>query len=211
MALWGSRNWEFVVSFCKCLGVEWVKEAPGCSRRALVPHCSTQSLRRHLRFMSVPIFRCALYSQTVTLHAFLLHLIEFSMLLSLTHILSHFFTLSPFLIRICVPKSLFVFLCARVCALVFVHMIVFPLVHEFLFVYISLQFFKFRYPWNPLYCETVMVHSFQRVLILISMFLSLSLFLILCFCVPFSFFLLCASLLGFVCAHVHICVYSGPL
>ena len=92
--------------------------------------------------MSVPIFRCALYSQTVMLHAFLLHLTEFSMLLSLTQTLSHILTLSPFLIRICVPKSLSC--CVHVCALVFVHMIVFPRVHEFLLAYISLHSLKFR-------------------------------------------------------------------
>ena len=110
----------------------------------------------------------------------------FLVLLSLNHVLSNSLTLSPFLILKCIPKivCVCVFLCPCVCTLVCVHMIVFSPVHEF-FLFIFLSTLKFRDLWNRVYSETVLV---LLVLNLISLFLSLSLFIILWLC-PFTLLL----------------------
>ena len=116
------------------------------------------------------------------LHAFLVHLIAFFLLLSLIHSLSHSVNV-PFLTLVCVHLTvcLFLFLFVHVC----MHMIVLYPVNELLHVYISLHSLKFRNLYNTGYSETVMLHTLQ-ILIILSLLLSLSLFLILWVCVLFS-------------------------
>ena len=63
--------------------------------------------------LPVPLSLCDLYSETVMLHAFLVHLIVFSLLLSLIHSLSFFVSFSHS--HVCTPDSMSVSVIVHVC------------------------------------------------------------------------------------------------